>query len=287
MTEEANAAEKALDDAAQIAAGADQETPETEQTDTPNPAEEKARADGWVSKEEWVAQGKPEGAWRDAAEFNDRGDRIANLERQLEEKDRASQERFRRMEEMNSRALERQRQKAIEEYDAQIKAAATEGDVETVEKAVAERDKLQSEPQQAAPQQPRFTPEDQQLIANFAAQNRWFQRDQEATELAARTSNRLAAEGKTVAEQLEGAAQAVAAAYGYAAPQTTKTETAKIPEAPAAAVDGGSANHGRGLINKGGSKVSRLPAEAKSQGQRFVKQGLYKSLDEYAEEYFA
>lgn len=49
----------------------------------------------------------------------------------------------------------------------------------------------------------------------------------------------------------------------------------------------GEGGGGSGSRKTGKGAVSALPVDAKAAGERFVKQGLYKSIEAYAEEYFA
>ena len=97
--------------------------------------EEKAREHGWVPKEEFKG---PEGAWRSAKEFNERGDMIGNLIR--EQKDNSNlraeinelKEGIKLLTEHNRKMSEIEREKAITALKDIKKEALKDGDVDTV-----------------------------------------------------------------------------------------------------------------------------------------------------------
>lgn len=93
-----------------------------------NPNEEKASALGWVSKEEWVEQGKDPDDWKPAKVFLEHGDMIGKIRSQSKELDDVRRV-VNFMHEKNKDAYQKGYQSAIADLRAQKRAALAEGDL--------------------------------------------------------------------------------------------------------------------------------------------------------------
>lgn len=239
-----------------------------------DPVEAEARKQGWRPKEEW--SGDPDN-WKDAKTYVEHGEvksRIAKLEKE-------HQERFDRLERMNKKAMERQEKQLkseIEALKAQRRDAIKAGDVEAVEgidAAIEER--RNSDPEDAKPD----TPEAKQKA--WEASNNWFNSDFELRQYAINWSQFNAERNPTIS--FDDNMKALDAEMRRKFPEQFGAKDTKKPAANGhAAVDGGGMLDG--IPVKNGKGPESLPPEARAAGQRFVKQGLFKNLTEYAKDYF-
>lgn len=100
--------------------------------------EEKARADGWTPKEEWVESGGDEASWVDHKEFNFRGElmnRISSQTRNLKSRDRDIEElrgAIRELTTHNRKVAEAEYKKALRDLKHQKLQAAKEENPEAV-----------------------------------------------------------------------------------------------------------------------------------------------------------
>lgn len=132
---------------------------------------ERARKDGWTPQDEWVAAGKDPNQWRDAREFNDRGelmshikranDRVANLE--------GAVDKFR---ELNKNILARDKEELTKKIKAELAQKIEDGEgeaaVELTEK-LAEVKAMPTEddiPNSPPPADPAYT--------GFVTENSWY-----------------------------------------------------------------------------------------------------------------
>lgn len=107
------------------------EVPEGEQVSQPDPIEVAARADGWVSKEEWEAAGKNLNEWRSAREFKDRGELFSEIHK-LKEANKQTSKAFKALVEHHKNVREVAVKEAIDRLKAEKKQALQEHDVERV-----------------------------------------------------------------------------------------------------------------------------------------------------------
>ncbi len=140
-----------------------------------------ARKAGWVSKEEWK---------RDPAKHSDARSYLERLPDELE----TAKDRLRRSAQANEAALEearrQERQRALEE----VRIAERAGDTAAADAAAARVRQAEGPPPQ---------------VQNWVRDNPWFNEDPDAADYARTITNRLAAEGRPVSEQLEAARSAV------------------------------------------------------------------------------
>lgn len=257
--------------------------------------EARARAQGWVPKEEF--RGPPEN-WRDAAAFVKRGEeevpimreRLRALERKLAEKDTQ----FTALERMSQIALQRQREQLAATYQAAMRDAVAVGDVQRYDQlngdmaqALHQHDKRlaeQIEPLRQPQQQGQ--PNDPEL-ATWVQQNTWFQRDPALQHAIIGEARALEAQypGMSVMDTIRHAEQAVRRRYADKFGPSSGQATPLQAERPRALTfEGGSRVAGGGPRPRG---AAELPAEARRAGERFVKEGIFKDLNAYAKDYFA
>lgn len=259
--------------------------------------ETRARSQGWVPKEEF--RGDPD-KWRPADEFVKRGEEILPIaleraraaERRVHDLEAEFQQKLSRVERVSQLALERQRADLQARYDAAMREAAANGDIERYDalsqgrhQAFQQFDEhvqrqLEAKPEQPAPRQD-MPPEIRQTVEGWISQNDWFNRDQELNAVAQQQHMRLLREqpGLSLAENLAATKRYVQQRYPERFGITPKPTVQASVES-----GGGRMSAGAGPRAKG---ATDLPADVRAVGERFVKQGLFKDLNEYARDYFA
>lgn len=239
-----------------------------------DPVEAEARKQGWRPKDEW--SGDPDN-WKDAKTYVEHGEvksRIAKIE-----KDYA--DRFEKLERSNQKAMERQKKQLeaeIETLKAQRREAIKTGDVETVEQLDAAIDERRKgdDPEAKEPD----TPEAKQKA--WEASNNWFNSDFELRQYAINWSQFNAERNPTIS--FDDNMKALDAEMRRKFPEQFRAKEKKPAANGHAAVDGGGMLDG--IPVKNGKGPESLPPEARAAGQRFIKQGLFKNLTEYAKDYF-
>lgn len=257
---------------------------------TPDPDEERAARMGWAPKEQW--RGPPD-KWVDAKTFVERANPAILLER-MDKMAREFDENSKRLERMNARALERQQaefQQQIEDMrrqrDEAVMQRAQNGDIagarqvaqqwdnhinQTVanntssdppDTEVSTRSWMQAHPEFASNR--RFaaaaTAELDQVIKDMGNQPGVTYAD-----FYAELDKRLAEDFPHVYQKQQG--QQKPAANGAPPPDMRQMDGVRIS------------------AKKTTNYASRLPAAARAQGERFVKQGAFKDLESYAKDFF-
>lgn len=157
-----------------------------------NDVETRARAQGWVPKEEFRG---PADKWRNADEFVRRGEeelpilreRSRTLERKLADIERDHATRYQRLEKMTEVALTRQRQDLQARYEAAMRDAVQSGDVQRYDalqqqryEAVTDFDKrTRAQIEEPAAQPGTMPVHVQSAVERWTAQNTWFNTDPE------------------------------------------------------------------------------------------------------------
>jgi hypothetical protein len=277
-----------------------------------NRVEREARSQGWKPEDQF--QGKP-GTWIDADEFVRKGVEIRTFTKReverlnaaLAQKDNELKEVRSTIEEVkkyHSEMEERAIQSAIDRIKRDRKQALTDGNMalaDDLEEQIEELEKAprlapkptnketQQESQPGTP--PQMSAEDQALSNEWAARNQWTQStDPEyedvqafATGKAQRLSQR---KDLTLAQKFEILDSALATQFPSLFGEPEEQEQQPARRKAAASTSG--AGEGGGSRRQQQSKrgTSSLPADARAAGERFVKQGLYKSIDDYAAEYW-
>lgn len=147
-----------------------QDEPETETVATADD-ESVARADGWVSKEEWVASGKPSDKWKPAGEFNRHGQlykqQKGDLVAKIDEQARLTQEMARMFREQQEQAVAKARAEERAKLEEQMRDAWVRGDMDGYNKAVEQKVGMDKP---ATTQAPSIDP----AIQEWGARNPWF-----------------------------------------------------------------------------------------------------------------
>ena len=277
--------------------------PQTETRDTSD-VETRARAQGWVPKEEFRG---PAEKWRDAESFVKRGEeelpilrerartmerKLADLETKLSRQDQEYKGNLTNLERMTGLALTRQREQIVGSYEAAMREAASTGDItrydqlrrdmgESVQRFDHQYRTVRDErPQPQAQQTP---PDVQTAVSEFRSRNAWFESDP-ALNMEAQAIhialNRDRPE-MSIQDNLTEVERVIKSRY----PQRFGIAQPK-PTAPVNAVESGASGRVASSMSRG-KGAADLPGDARAQGEKFVNQGLFKELSEYAREYFA
>lgn len=242
--------------------------------------EGEARAVGWKPEAEF--KGKP-GRWKTAEDFiHLREESLPLMQSLLAEKDKEYNDRLAGLEKAANSALaaaQSQHDKTVTDLQGQLRYFASQGDLNSYDRANAQL----TEAVKAAPQIAPVASEKEQADEKFARDNPWYGVDKKLTSFAMGESMRLLQESPsmTIAANRRMTAEAVRQEF------PEKFQGNRLdPDSPShARVDGGSAfPSGPRSNRKGGDS---LPSEVKAIGQKFVTQGLFKTLDDYAKEYYA
>lgn len=248
--------------------------------------EAKARAGGWVPKDEW--KGDPDD-WKPAKYFNEVGEffstmkqqnaTIQNLQKQLDE-----------MAKFQTAAVKAERAKVYKELEAQKIEALQDADYEKVARIdeeimnrktsdlVEDTAKAEKKTPAKTDEEPQPTPEDTAAMESFLANNKWYQSDAELTDYADVVGLGFRAKNPnvTAAEVFKYAENAVKKAF----PEKFGKSKNRSP------VSGTKNRSNTGASSNKGGKYSRhdLNEIQKEVGKRFVQSGAFKNLDAYAAE---
>lgn len=162
---------------------AEPKAPETEEVspETPTPEtpklssiEEQAVAQGWQTKEDWVASGKDPDNWRDATSWVDRGQffqTISNLRNELQ----ATKQQVAQAFETGRRLAAQKAQEEIAALKEIRKDALREGDFDKAEVVTDKIDKIKEEAAKPAPQVQQAAPPPE--FNMFVQRNPWYMND--------------------------------------------------------------------------------------------------------------
>lgn len=280
------------------------ETP-LEQFIDDSPAEdiEKAKAIGWKDPKEWKGS-PPKNGFVKAKEYLERAETVIPIMRSENKKLKDEADALRKelkdfksemattvanMAKMSKVALDRQRSQLEEKYSAAIDAAAEVGDKDKVrELRKAEREdlaKFDEKAEEAAEVKTEkgkenvngaLSKETQDIIGAWIGDNAWYTADEEMQALANAHHGKLlkTKPGLTLQENLEETRKYVAKRYPEKFKAEDEPDEQGEDEKPArgSRVEGGSRVAGGG----GGSRFSKLPADAKAQCDKFIKEdGLF------------
>lgn len=287
---------------ADLAPQADVPAPE-QQEQAADDTDARARAMGWVPKEEYRG---PAERWKDASTFVKDGEenlpvlrerlrdttrKFSELENQTRRQQADFNERAARLERMSTVALNRQRAQIEHSYEAAKREAVNFADTARYEQL--EKDQRQALHQhdtvayeaatyKPAPQQnrgnPQLTEEQSRTLDGWTARNSWFAVDAEMNAVAQAQHTRLMREkpGLSLDDNLRATEDYVRQRYPE---RFSISATARGP----APVESGSRRATSGQRAKG---INELPAEARRAGESFVRQKIYKDLNEYAKEFW-
>lgn len=249
---------------------------------TASEVDELAREMGWAPKSEW--RGPPE-SWKSAKDYIRHGTVIQrDLKSRNDAQTREFQERIERLDRSHQKTLERQRNQIEETWRGRMREAVRLGDEQAFDAASRGRDaelqkfddELVSQPAKANGTPPELPAE----IHDFAQRNIWFNKDKAMTHAAVGISQDLLQQypGMPLTERLSMVETQIRSEFPHKFGPGSNGNGAKPP-----AVEGGL----RPIRTSTKKGWDSLPGEAKQAGTRFVAQGLYKTKDEYAEQYWA
>lgn len=183
--------------------GSQQEgTQEGQQTIEPSPAEQEARLQGWVPKEDFNGD---EHKWVSAEEFLRRGPLIEKIERHSKElKD--VKKALLALKAHHSKVQETAYAEALATLKAQKKAAYEEGNVDAIvdidEKMAVVREEQKAAANAVTEQVSEITQEVNPVFASWVERNSWYERDAAMKAVADSIGPRLAAKGLSITEVL-------------------------------------------------------------------------------------
>jgi len=254
--------------------------------------ESRARAMGWVDKDSY--RGDPNN-WRDADEFVRRGEeelpilrersrdlskKVSDFEARLERQEIERKAEIARLERISEIALKRQRDELESRYSYAMEQAVHSGDVERFRQL--ERDKATAVSQYDQQINETATPRGNEIpeaaravVAQWQNQNPWFTADPELNAVAQAHHMKLNREkpGLSISENLAEVTKYVRQRYAD-----------KFGSTAPAAVEGSGARMSAAPRQKG---ASSLTADEKRIGEKFVREGLFKDLNEYARDLYS
>jgi hypothetical protein len=162
-----------------------------------------------MSKEAWVAAGKPEDEWVSPEVFKERTQRIqseSRLKREIREREQEFESRLKNVNLLAQAQLERQRRELLSQRDDMIDVADKEG-VKRIDKELVDLEKQQklvAEEERPAIQKP---PE----VLEWESENQWcMDINDPRTPIAQQAFKEAVQSGKTIAGALRAADKAVA-----------------------------------------------------------------------------
>lgn len=260
-------------------------------TEIPGEVEARAREMGWKSKEEWEARDGEGPDWTDAPTFIERQDKrraVANEEFKAENE--SLRKRMATAEAENveikqtiedfkgwqTKAEERLYKKALKDLQAEQRTAVESGDTAAFDTASKEIGELVDDAKKPA-EQKQVNPDDIPAYKDWHAKNGWYLDDVEATAYADSISSAVGRKGRFNTTE---------PAYYDAITEEVKKKFPDKFENPNRKRATGVEETG-GTKGKKGKGAADLPAEVRATGMRFVKQKLFKNIDDYAKDYFA
>ncbi|HDA7251774.1 TPA: hypothetical protein O5T45_002631, partial [Staphylococcus aureus] len=265
--------------------------------DSPPEDIEKAKAIGWKDPSEWKGA-PPKFGFIKAKQYLERAetvipimrsenkklkDDLAEARQELKTFKDETSKTVAKMAQMSRIALNRQREQLEEKYASAIDAAAEVGDKDEVRKLrAAEREDLKkfddaAEAKDEQKEEAKKSVNDalpkevQETIGSWIADNNWYSTDPEMQMVANAHHGKLLKEkpGMTLAENLEETRKYVAKRYPekFKGEEEPGDEGEEDKPSRGSRVEGGSRMAG----GSGGSKFSKLPADAKAQADKFIK----------------
>lgn len=248
------------------------------------PVEDKATRMGWRPKDEFKGD---DSKWVDAAEYVRRGEEIlpivqannAKLEKAVRDANKRIADMNRTMSEFaehHTKTEQRAYQRAVKEIADRQAAAVEANDLQGVQDATEEYAELKRE--MATKPGPKLDkaaadPEFATAMETWKDRNPWYQEDPAMTDAAAAFCARLNAQGVPMVEQLAQAEKFVRKEFPHRFTNPNRSAAGAVE----------SNTPGK---RTSGKSWADLPSEAKTQGERFVKQGLL-TKEQYAKDYFA
>lgn len=271
----------------------------SEETTAPE-IEDKARKMGWRPLDEF--HGNPD-EWRDAEEFVRRGEeflpvvksrlekseaKLQDYETRFEQLDQQRKQDFERLSKMNEISRKRERERIERQYEEAGRKAVEFADPEEYDRIQARRkEDLEAFDKAAAPVEPDPEPEkkpddkpklDARSQAFMDENAHWFGDD-----------GNKAMTMRALAELEEIDAEHPAMSMPDKLVEMKRRTVQRYPKAFGVKSNGGSPDvldGSRRATGATNSLVKRLPLEARAQAEKEIKEGNFKTLDEYAKIYF-
>jgi len=262
-------------------------------TGTPPEIEAEARRMGWRPKDEWEGD---DSNWMEADRFVERQNKLRGIaDPRLKEENERLQREVRALKDEQAetrqtlddfkgwrdKAEKTMYERALKDIQDRQRAAVESGDTDAFDAAAKDQADLMKEAtaKPETKQTKQVNPDDVPAFKDWSKENKWYGRDYELTDYANRIAPMIARN-----ESLGGDDPDY---YARITEEVAKKYPEKF-ENPNRKRASGVESPSGGSGGKGGKKgAADLPAEAKAAGERFVKQKLYKSLDDYAKDYFA
>jgi uncharacterized protein with von Willebrand factor type A (vWA) domain len=252
---------------------------------------------GFISKEEWVAKGRPEEDWRDPEEWQKRGDEILPIVKKERDELRKEITNLKgdidKIISFNNRQEQRLRQEgyqqALKDIESKRDEAIEDGDKETVKKLDKDRDKIvTAQAQDAAIESTpsNINPQFEIDFKDFRERNPWYQSDEELTKEADSAAmvgmfEGLIKDGKTYKQAFEEVEKNIKLKF------SDKFENTNRNKASAVETEAGSRSsksNGKGINS---IKDSSERKKAKDSFERIKKQFALKGVKYTESEYMA
>lgn len=240
--------------------------------------EERAARMGWKPKDQFKGDASK---WSSAADYVRLGEeslpvlreRLRNLEQTNAQLGKSVQEVRAMNDKVYERALTQARKEAKDEIDRAVKAGDT-GAAHAASERLAETERADAERKAAGASDPVFD--------GWVAQNNWYKDPQLNTEAQVEAFRlRKNGEKSEGAEFLDKVAAAVKARFPDKFKNPRREGAGNDVERPGGGGEGGGGGRG------GKKSWDNMPASAKTAGQRYINQKLYKDKAAYAEAYWA
>jgi hypothetical protein len=235
--------------------------------------EAEAAEQGWTPKEDWKG---PEEKWTDAQTFVERGEQIAGI---LKSKNAKLESRIHKLEDSNKKfgeyhkkTLEQQKQKnalKIQELEAQLAQAVTDGDGQAFTRFNKELDGLRQEQTDV--------PDDvsawNQLSQEWVSENQWYTQNPKLAAYADGISDRLRAEGFTGQAYFSELTRNVHETFPEEYKNPNKSKPNSVDDAGE-----------KGKTNSKAKTYDNLPPDAKAACDDFVSQG-FMTKEQYVSQF--
>jgi hypothetical protein len=248
--------------------------------------EELAREMGWAPQNEWRG---PKESWKSAKEYIRHGSVIQrDLKSRNDIAQRDFQERLDRMDRANQIALKNQRKQLDDGWKARMREAVTLGDTEAFDRASQAREvalnKFDEEAEVQAPPKAGKPADLPPEVIDFGRRNAWFERDPIMTDVAVGISRGLEQRypSMPLKDRLENVEKEMRRRFPEEFGQPNGNGNGNGSTARAPQVEGG-LRPIKTSVKKGWES---LPGEAKTAGMKYVKEGLFKTKEDYAASYY-
>jgi|SRR5215469_8270497 len=237
-----------------------------------SPVEQEARDQGWVPKEDFKGD---EHKWVDAPEFVRRGELFAKIESQ-NKKLKSMEDTLHQFKQHHDRVQENAYKKALADLKAKKKEALVEGDADlviSVDEQIQEvREQAQIAQQRAAIEQHQAQQTEHPDFTAFKVKNGWYESNSAMRAWADTRGVELARSGKSPSEVLRAVEKEVREEFPNRFENPNRSRASAVEP---------STNRG----NKSSASENYSPNEVeRTLAKKFVRDGLYKSEQEYYSE---